>query len=94
MAYRGTTFAGYVGLWTGQSPNKFTVSGNQRSRLIIFLKRCCLVNFFVVLINIYNISTDKGHWWENIISAVLLKSSPVSWLVREVREQMYIKVKI
>ncbi len=34
VAYRGTTFAGYVGLWTGQSPNKFTVSGNQRSRLI------------------------------------------------------------
>ncbi|XP_038859439.1 N-acylethanolamine-hydrolyzing acid amidase-like [Salvelinus namaycush] len=30
VAYRGTTFAGYVGLWTGQSPNKFTVSGDQR----------------------------------------------------------------
>ncbi|XP_037640382.1 N-acylethanolamine-hydrolyzing acid amidase-like [Sebastes umbrosus] len=29
-AYRGTSFAGYVGLWTGQSPNKFTVSGDQR----------------------------------------------------------------
>uniref|UniRef100_A0A3B4GFM9 N-acylethanolamine-hydrolyzing acid amidase n=1 Tax=Pundamilia nyererei TaxID=303518 RepID=A0A3B4GFM9_9CICH len=28
--YRGTSFAGYVGLWTGQSPNKFTVSGDQR----------------------------------------------------------------
>ncbi|KAM4740757.1 LOW QUALITY PROTEIN: N-acylethanolamine-hydrolyzing acid amidase-like [Anableps anableps] len=24
------SFAGYVGLWTGMSPNKFTVSGNQR----------------------------------------------------------------
>ncbi|XP_043096683.1 N-acylethanolamine-hydrolyzing acid amidase-like [Puntigrus tetrazona] len=59
VAYRGTTFAGYVGLWTGQSPNKFTVSGNER---------------------------NKGHWWENIISAVLLKSSPVSWLVRETLE--------
>ncbi|KAM8757476.1 N-acylethanolamine-hydrolyzing acid amidase-like [Acanthopagrus schlegelii] len=30
VAYQGTTFAGYVGLWTGQSPNKFTVSGDQR----------------------------------------------------------------
>ena len=28
--YRGTSFAGYVGLWTGQSPNKFTVSGDER----------------------------------------------------------------
>ncbi|TRY95858.1 hypothetical protein DNTS_021391 [Danionella cerebrum] len=59
VAYRGTTFAGYVGLWTGQSPNRFTVSGNER---------------------------NKGHWWENIISAILLKSSPVSWLVRETLE--------
>ncbi|KAM8868190.1 N-acylethanolamine-hydrolyzing acid amidase-like [Synchiropus picturatus] len=30
VAYRGTSFAGYVGLWTGQSPNKFTISGDQR----------------------------------------------------------------
>uniref|UniRef100_A0A1A7XEB1 N-acylethanolamine-hydrolyzing acid amidase n=1 Tax=Iconisemion striatum TaxID=60296 RepID=A0A1A7XEB1_9TELE len=30
VAYRGTSFAGYVGLWTGQSPYKFTVSGDQR----------------------------------------------------------------
>ncbi|XP_020489454.2 N-acylethanolamine-hydrolyzing acid amidase [Labrus bergylta] len=30
VAYRGTSFAGYIGLWTGQSPNKFTVSGDQR----------------------------------------------------------------
>ncbi|XP_026994212.1 N-acylethanolamine-hydrolyzing acid amidase isoform X2 [Tachysurus fulvidraco] len=59
VAYRGTTFAGYVGLWTGQSKNKFTVTGNQR---------------------------DKGHWWDNIISAVLLKNSPVSWLLRETLE--------
>uniref|UniRef100_A0A3Q3FXX6 N-acylethanolamine-hydrolyzing acid amidase n=1 Tax=Labrus bergylta TaxID=56723 RepID=A0A3Q3FXX6_9LABR len=28
VAYRGTSFAGYIGLWTGQSPNKFTVSGD------------------------------------------------------------------
>lgn len=32
VAYRGTSFAGYVGLWTGQSPNKFTVSGDQRGK--------------------------------------------------------------
>ncbi|XP_028852801.1 N-acylethanolamine-hydrolyzing acid amidase-like [Denticeps clupeoides] len=55
LAYRGTTFAGYVGVWTGQSNKKFTVTGDQRS---------------------------KGHWWENVIAA-LMKSSPVSWLVRE-----------
>ncbi|KAM9362433.1 N-acylethanolamine-hydrolyzing acid amidase-like [Symphorus nematophorus] len=30
VAYQGTSFAGYVGLWTGQSPKKFTVSGDQR----------------------------------------------------------------
>ncbi|XP_077458762.1 N-acylethanolamine-hydrolyzing acid amidase-like [Stigmatopora argus] len=30
ISYIGTTFAGYVGLWTGQSPYKFTVSGDQR----------------------------------------------------------------
>ncbi|KAF4802781.1 hypothetical protein TURU_022429 [Turdus rufiventris] len=30
VAYQGTTFLGYVGLWTGQSPHKFTVSGNER----------------------------------------------------------------
>ncbi|XP_064415590.1 N-acylethanolamine-hydrolyzing acid amidase isoform X2 [Latimeria chalumnae] len=30
IAYTGTTFLGYVGLWTGQSPNKFTVSGDER----------------------------------------------------------------
>ncbi|XP_006035954.1 N-acylethanolamine-hydrolyzing acid amidase isoform X1 [Alligator sinensis] len=30
VAYRGTTFCGYVGLWTGQSPHKFTISGDER----------------------------------------------------------------
>ncbi|XP_056346969.1 N-acylethanolamine-hydrolyzing acid amidase isoform X1 [Oenanthe melanoleuca] len=30
VAYQGTTFLGYVGLWTGQSPHKFTISGNER----------------------------------------------------------------
>ncbi|KAJ8415574.1 hypothetical protein AAFF_G00425540 [Aldrovandia affinis] len=60
VAYRGTSFAGYVGLWTGQSANKFTVSGNER---------------------------PQGHWWENAIAAFLMKSSPVSWLVRETLEE-------
>lgn len=32
VAYRGTSFAGYIGLWTGQSPKKFTVSGDQRGK--------------------------------------------------------------
>ncbi|XP_043825388.1 N-acylethanolamine-hydrolyzing acid amidase-like [Dromiciops gliroides] len=32
IAYTGTTFVGYVGIWTGQSPHKFTVSGNQRDK--------------------------------------------------------------
>ncbi|XP_022455027.1 N-acylethanolamine-hydrolyzing acid amidase isoform X1 [Delphinapterus leucas] len=30
IAFTGTTFIGYVGLWTGQSPHKFTVSGDER----------------------------------------------------------------
>ncbi|NWI93676.1 NAAA amidase, partial [Pitta sordida] len=30
VAYQGTTFFGYVGLWTGQSPHKFTISGDER----------------------------------------------------------------
>lgn len=32
IAFTGTTFVGYVGLWTGQSPHKFTVSGDERDR--------------------------------------------------------------
>nr|XP_020844244.1 N-acylethanolamine-hydrolyzing acid amidase-like isoform X2 [Phascolarctos cinereus] len=32
IAYTGTTFVGYVGIWTGQSPHKFTISGNQRDK--------------------------------------------------------------
>uniref|UniRef100_A0A5G2R6W7 N-acylethanolamine-hydrolyzing acid amidase n=4 Tax=Sus scrofa TaxID=9823 RepID=A0A5G2R6W7_PIG len=32
IAYTGTTFVGYVGLWTGQSPHKFTVSGDERDK--------------------------------------------------------------
>lgn len=30
IAFTGTTFIGYVGLWTGQSPRKFTISGDER----------------------------------------------------------------
>ncbi|KAM9329674.1 N-acylethanolamine-hydrolyzing acid amidase-like [Gastrophryne carolinensis] len=56
IAYTGTTFLGYVGLWTGQSPNKFTVSGDAR---------------------------EQGKWWENAISALFKRSSPVSWLIRD-----------
>ncbi|XP_077738640.1 N-acylethanolamine-hydrolyzing acid amidase [Canis aureus] len=32
VAFTGTTFVGYVGLWTGQSPYKFTVSGNEQDK--------------------------------------------------------------
>ncbi|XP_013371705.1 PREDICTED: N-acylethanolamine-hydrolyzing acid amidase isoform X2 [Chinchilla lanigera] len=32
VAFTGTTFIGYVGLWTGQSPRKFTVSGDERDK--------------------------------------------------------------
>jgi len=33
VAYQGTTFFGYVGLWTGQSPHKFTISGDERGKI-------------------------------------------------------------
>lgn len=36
VVYQGTSFAGYVGLWTAQSPNKFTVSGDQRGKIPLF----------------------------------------------------------
>ncbi|GAB1289850.1 Ceramidase [Apodemus speciosus] len=55
IAFTGTTFVGYVGLWTGQSPHKFTISGDER---------------------------DKGWWWENMIAALSLGHSPISWLIR------------
>ncbi|XP_075058745.1 N-acylethanolamine-hydrolyzing acid amidase-like isoform X2 [Mixophyes fleayi] len=32
IAYTGTTFVGFVGLWTGQSPYKFTISANSREK--------------------------------------------------------------
>lgn len=56
VAFTGTTFVGYVGLWTGQRPHKFTVSGDER---------------------------DKGWWWENVIAAISLGHSPISWLIRK-----------
>ncbi|KAK0143167.1 N-acylethanolamine-hydrolyzing acid amidase [Merluccius polli] len=62
VAYHGTSFAGYVGLWTGQSPKRFTISGNQRGK------------------------DHLWNWWKNVVSAILLKRSPVSWLVRETLE--------
>ncbi|KAM8914293.1 N-acylethanolamine-hydrolyzing acid amidase-like isoform 2-T2 [Spinachia spinachia] len=62
-AYRGTSFAGYIGLWTGQSPNKFTISGDQRG-------------------------TDRWwNWWKNVVSALILRRFPVSWLVRHTLEE-------
>ncbi|XP_070613003.1 N-acylethanolamine-hydrolyzing acid amidase [Erythrolamprus reginae] len=30
VKFKGTTFFGYVGLWTGQRPHKFSISGNER----------------------------------------------------------------
>ncbi|XP_078400235.1 N-acylethanolamine-hydrolyzing acid amidase-like isoform X2 [Cetorhinus maximus] len=56
IIYKGTTFIGFVGLWTGQSPNKFTISGNARAR---------------------------GEWWKIIIAALLKRSLPPSWLIRD-----------
>nr|XP_020041758.1 N-acylethanolamine-hydrolyzing acid amidase [Castor canadensis] len=32
VEFTGTTFIGYVGLWTGQSPHKFTISGDERDK--------------------------------------------------------------
>ncbi|KAG8515221.1 N-acylethanolamine-hydrolyzing acid amidase [Galemys pyrenaicus] len=32
VVFTGTTFIGYVGLWTGQRPHKFTVSGDERDK--------------------------------------------------------------
>ncbi|XP_069092945.1 N-acylethanolamine-hydrolyzing acid amidase isoform X1 [Pleurodeles waltl] len=30
VAYTGTTFVGYIGIWTGQKPYQFTISGDRR----------------------------------------------------------------
>ncbi|EDL88611.1 N-acylsphingosine amidohydrolase (acid ceramidase)-like (predicted), isoform CRA_a [Rattus norvegicus] len=32
IVFTATTFVGYVGLWTGQSPHKFTISGDEREQ--------------------------------------------------------------
>ncbi|KAG8454269.1 hypothetical protein GDO86_000784, partial [Hymenochirus boettgeri] len=53
--YTGTTFLGYVGVWTGQSPYKFTVSGDERvhdggwwkNAISAFLKRYSLVSWLI-----------------------------------------------
>uniref|UniRef100_A0A8D0BIP6 N-acylethanolamine-hydrolyzing acid amidase n=1 Tax=Salvator merianae TaxID=96440 RepID=A0A8D0BIP6_SALMN len=54
VKFRGTTFFGYLGLWTGQSPNKFTVSGNERDKgawwenaIAAFLQRNSPVSWLV-----------------------------------------------
>ncbi|NXB59024.1 NAAA amidase, partial [Struthidea cinerea] len=54
VAYQGTTFLGYVGLWTGQSPHKFTISGDERddgrwwkNAIAAFLNRSYPVSWLV-----------------------------------------------
>ncbi|XP_056293954.1 N-acylethanolamine-hydrolyzing acid amidase-like isoform X1 [Pseudoliparis swirei] len=71
VAYRGTSFAGYIGLWTGQSPNKFTVSGDQRVCVCLWSSG----------------SDRWWNWWKNVVSALFFRRFPVSWLVRETLEE-------
>ncbi|XP_056424693.1 N-acylethanolamine-hydrolyzing acid amidase-like [Hyla sarda] len=54
VAYTGTTFVGYVGLWTGQRPYKFTISGDARERgewwknaISAFFKRSSPVSWLI-----------------------------------------------
>uniref|UniRef100_A0A4X2KUK6 N-acylethanolamine-hydrolyzing acid amidase n=2 Tax=Vombatus ursinus TaxID=29139 RepID=A0A4X2KUK6_VOMUR len=54
IAYTGTTFVGYVGLWTGQSPKKFTISGDERDKgfwwenaVAALLKKNCPVSWLI-----------------------------------------------
>ncbi|XP_073397261.1 N-acylethanolamine-hydrolyzing acid amidase-like isoform X1 [Dendrobates tinctorius] len=54
VAYTGTTFLGYVGLWTGQRPYVFTVSGDARvqgewwkNAISAFFKRSSPVSWLV-----------------------------------------------
>ncbi|CAH2301494.1 N-acylethanolamine-hydrolyzing acid amidase isoform X1 [Pelobates cultripes] len=55
IVYTGTTFIGYVGLWTGQSPHIFTVSGDAREQdgkwwenaIYAFLKRSSPVSWLI-----------------------------------------------
>lgn len=53
IAYQGTTFLGYVGLWTGQSPHKFTISGDERGK----------INLSSTLDVMYAISVDRCLLW-------------------------------
>ncbi|KAL7982168.1 hypothetical protein Chor_001225 [Crotalus horridus] len=45
VKFKGTTFFGYVGLWTGQSPHKFSITGNERVLCFLYL----LTDFTTVL---------------------------------------------
>ncbi|KAM4807792.1 N-acylethanolamine-hydrolyzing acid amidase [Rhinophrynus dorsalis] len=64
VVYTGTTFLGYVGLWTGQSPYKFSISGDSRERgggwwknaISAFLKRNSLVSWLIR--DVLNDATD------------------------------------
>ncbi|XP_019479034.1 PREDICTED: N-acylethanolamine-hydrolyzing acid amidase [Hipposideros armiger] len=54
IAFTGTTFIGYVGLWTGQRPQKFTVSGDERDKgwwwenaIAAFFQRHSLVSWLI-----------------------------------------------
>uniref|UniRef100_A0A8C5LRA9 N-acylethanolamine-hydrolyzing acid amidase n=1 Tax=Leptobrachium leishanense TaxID=445787 RepID=A0A8C5LRA9_9ANUR len=55
IAYTGTTFLGYIGLWTGQRPYVFTVSGDAREQdgkwwenaISAFLKRSFPVSWLI-----------------------------------------------
>ncbi|KAB0391470.1 hypothetical protein E2I00_004086, partial [Balaenoptera physalus] len=89
IAFTGTTFIGYVGLWTGQSPHKFTVSGDERgwtrkmlvkdismSKGLSSLSSCISSSFSQMS------AMNKGWWWENMIAALFQRHSPVSWLIR------------
>lgn len=55
IAFTGTTFIGYVGLWTGQSPHKFTVSGDERGN-----QNKPLCNFSYIIVQFYP-STSFTH---------------------------------
>ncbi|XP_069482398.1 N-acylethanolamine-hydrolyzing acid amidase isoform X2 [Ambystoma mexicanum] len=54
IAYTGTTFVGYVGLWTGQKPHQFSISGDERdagqwweNAIAALWKRSTLVSWLV-----------------------------------------------
>ncbi|XP_075705922.1 N-acylethanolamine-hydrolyzing acid amidase [Rhinoderma darwinii] len=54
VAYTGTTFLGYIGLWTGQKPYDFTISGDAReggnwweNAISAFFKRSSPVSWLI-----------------------------------------------